>query len=73
VDAALTLGEAAQILQPPLSERQLRHIIQGLGWQPCGWRRQPHGHPYATYPAVELAKLHAALLPFLRLDPLLCA
>jgi hypothetical protein len=65
MDAALTLAEAAQVLEPPISERQLRQIITALGWQPTGSRRNGRpGHPHPTYPAARLMKLHAALAPF---------
>jgi hypothetical protein len=61
-----TLGEASQVLDPPVSERQLRQIVTALGWKPDGWRRTGHrGHPFPTYDATELLRLHAALVPFL--------
>ena len=63
---SLTLAEAAQVLNPPLTEQQLRAIITALRWQPEGWRRTGRiGHPYPTYPWEEIVGLHAALLPFL--------
>jgi hypothetical protein len=66
VDAALTLAEASQVLQPPMTERQLRQIVTALGWPPAGWRRTGRqGHPCATYPWHDLTQLHSALLPWL--------
>ena len=65
-DAALTLAEAAQILNPPMTERQLRQIITALGWQPAGNRPNgKRGRPAATYPWTDITQLHAALVPWL--------
>jgi hypothetical protein len=61
----LTLAEAAAILDPPVTERQLRAIITALGWQPDGHRRNGRaGRPAPTYSATRLMELHTALLPF---------
>jgi len=66
VDAALTLAEAAQILDPPMTERQLRAIIGALGWQSAGTRPSGRrGRPAATYPWQQITELHAALVPWL--------
>ena len=63
---AFTLAEAATVLNPPLSEHQLRMIVRALGWQPCGKRYTGKGgHPFATYDAARLMQLHAVLLPYL--------
>jgi hypothetical protein len=63
--AALTLAEAATVLNPPLTEQQLRRIITALGWQPEDWRRTGRpGHPAPCYNATRLMQLHAALVPF---------
>ncbi len=63
---ALTLGEAAQVLDPPMTEQQLRVIVTALRWQPRGWRRTGRiGHPYPVYDWAQIAGLHAALVPFL--------
>lgn len=68
VTVALTLAEASQVLNPPLSERQLRQIIGALGWQPSGHRRNGRrGHPVFTYAAADLLALHAAVSPFIAL------
>ena len=64
---ALTIGETAALLDPPLSEHQLRVIIRALRIPPAGVRRTGHtGHPQHTYDAGELMRLHAALTPWLR-------
>jgi hypothetical protein len=61
----LTLAEAAQVLDPPLSERQLRDIVRALCWEPDTVRRTGRpGKPVAAYDAARLMKLHAALIPF---------
>jgi hypothetical protein len=63
---ALTLAEAAMVLDPPVTEQQLRQIVTALGWKPSGWRRRPtRGHPFPEYSAEQILKLHAALVPFL--------
>ncbi len=68
----LTLAEAAMVLDPPMTEPQLRQIVRALGWQPSAHRRTgKRGHPLAAYDATEILRLHAALLPFLRLNRLL--
>lgn len=62
----LTLAEAAQVLDPPVSERQLRAIVAALRLQPCGQRRDGRpGRPAARYDATEILRLHAALAPWL--------
>jgi len=61
----LTLAEAAAILEPPVTERQLRAIITALAWQPSGHQHTGRsGRPAARYDATRLMLLHAALAPF---------
>lgn len=61
----LTLAEAAQLLQPPMAETQLRAIVNALGWQPDGHRHTGRaGRPTACYDATRLIRLHAAVAPF---------
>jgi len=61
----LTLAEAAAILEPPVTERQLRAIITALGWQPSGWRHTGRaGRPAPAYDATRIMELHTALVPF---------
>jgi len=65
----LTLAEAAAILDPPVTERQLRAIITALGWQPDGQRRTGKpGNPALTYSSKALMELHAALIPHNRIS-----
>ena len=55
------------ILDPPMTEQQLRAIVRVLGWQPDGHRRTGHvGRPAPAYRAERIMALHAALLPFTR-------
>lgn len=64
-DVALTLAEAATLLDPPMSEHQLRVIVRALRWRPAGTRPSGRaGHPPLTYDAARLMALHRALLPF---------
>ena len=66
VSVAFTLGEAAEVLDPPLTEKQLRAIIRALGWQAAGHRYTGRGgHPFATYDMARIQRLHIALLPFM--------
>lgn len=63
---ALTLAEAAVILDPPMTAGQLRAIIAALGWKPAGNRHTGRrGRPWPVYDAARLMELHAALAPFL--------
>lgn len=63
---AFTLAEAATVLDPPLSEQQLRMVIRALGRQPDGHRYTGRsGHPASTYDAAWLMRLHGALIPFM--------
>ena len=62
----LTLAEAAMVLDPPVSEQQLRAMVTALGWQPHGVRHTGRaGRPLPEYPATRLLELHAAMVPFL--------
>jgi hypothetical protein len=66
VAVTLTLAEAATILDPPLTEAQLRELVHALRWKPQAVRRTGRpGHPVAVYPADDLMRLHAALVPFI--------
>jgi hypothetical protein len=64
----LTLGEAAEWLDPPMTEEQLGVIIgklphlKAVGTRP---RDKVAGRPPRTYDAQEIMRLHAALLPWL--------
>ena len=63
---ALTLAEAATILEPAMTEAQLRAIVTALRWQPDGYRSNGRpGHPWPTYNAEQIMKLHGALSPWL--------
>lgn len=66
VSVAFTLAEAAEVLDPPLSEAQLRAIIKALGWQPAGKRYTGRdGRPRPTYDMARIQRLHIALRPFM--------
>lgn len=63
---ALTVAEAVTLLDPPMTERQLRAFVRELGWQPVSSRRSGRrGHPVAAYDSAQIFKLHAALAPWL--------
>lgn len=63
----LTLAEIRPLLDPPLSERQLRDLVRALRIQPAEWHRHGHvGHPVARYDAATIFKLHGAISVFLR-------
>jgi hypothetical protein len=66
----LTLAEAATVLEPPMTERQLHAIVvDGLLWQPGGLRHTGRsGRPRNAYNATRLMQLHAALVPFTTID-----
>jgi hypothetical protein len=57
---AFTLAEAATILDPPMTEQQMRALIRVLGWQPDGKRYSGQvGHPPDTFGAERIMRLHA--------------
>lgn len=63
MDALLTLAEASEVLDPPLTVKQLREIVRALGWKPAGNRYSGRaGHPHATYSAEKIMKMHRALV-----------
>lgn len=65
VAVTLTLAEAAAVLDPPITETQLRAIVSALRWQPDGYRHTGRaGRPAPAYNATRLMELHAALVPF---------
>ena len=65
----LTLAEASQVLDPPMTEQQLRAMITALGWQPDSHRHTGRaGRPTAAYDATRLMQLHAAVAPFIEID-----
>jgi len=64
----VTLAEAATVLNPEMTERQLRQIIHALGWKPARRPEGGRGH-HATYPWQHISDLHQALLPFLQETP----
>lgn len=62
----LTLAEAATVLDPPVTEQQLRAIVTALGWKPDSHRHTGRaGRPAPEYDAARIMRLHAALLPFI--------
>src|SRR6266487_1210243 len=71
VDADLTLAEAAQVLRPPMTEKQLIMVVAALNLPPSGVRHTGDplgGRPRRTYPwdgDTGLAALLRALLPWL--------
>lgn len=63
----LTLTEAASILEPPISEPQLRLIVRALAIQPSGHRRTGQaGRPTEEFDSAEIMRLHGALSPWLQ-------
>jgi hypothetical protein len=66
VALAFTLAEAATVLDPPMTEQQLRLIVTALALSPAGARHTGRaGRPLPTYDAATLLRIHAALLPWL--------
>lgn len=65
-----TIAEACQVLHPAISERRLRAVVGQLpGLRPCGVRRDgTPGRPAPLYEWADLARLHAALTPWLTDD-----
>ena len=66
MSATLTLEEAADFLDPPVTVYQLRLLIVALGVEPAGARRTGRsGRPPLCYPAALLMQIHAAFVPLL--------
>ena len=66
---AFTLAEAVEVLDPHMTEQQLRAIVTALGWQPDSHRHTGRaGRPTAAYDATRLMQLHAAVAPFIEID-----
>jgi hypothetical protein len=63
--AELTIREAADWLDPPLSADSLAAIVRALGIKPAGKRVVDTGRPPLTYDAQLLIDLHTALVPFM--------
>lgn len=64
----LTLDEAAAWLDPPIGRDQLAAIVKALRIPAVGSRPPAGGgrsRPFRTYDAAELARLHAAIAPWL--------
>jgi hypothetical protein len=56
----LTLTEAATLLDPPMTKRQLRRAITQAGLQPSGSRYTGRaGRPELRYDATALLRIHA--------------
>lgn len=64
-----TLAEAASWLDPPITEDQLRAVVNALGIKPVTPAParvvRSAGRPARRYAAVEIMSLHAALAPWL--------
>lgn len=60
--AGLTLTELAELLDPPVTARQVYHLVRALGLKPVGYRKtgQP-GRPAPCYEAKAVMQAHAAL------------
>lgn len=66
VSVAFTLGEAAAVLDPAMTEDELRAIIRALHWKPAGKRYTGRGgHPFDTFDMARIQRLHIALRPFM--------
>ena len=62
----LTIPEAAEFLEPPLTVEQWRLLIRLACLEPVGRRGTGQaGRPWPTYPAAALMRLHAAVAPVL--------
>jgi hypothetical protein len=65
----MTVAEFAAVLQPPVTEDRLRAMIKVAAIMPAQWRRTgKQGHPHPEYDYAAVARLHAALTPWLARD-----
>lgn len=64
--AGLTIRELADLLDPPVTADQVKHMVRAVGLRPCGHRRTGRkGRPTALYDATVILRVHAALVPFM--------
>jgi hypothetical protein len=65
MSAGLTLTELAELLDPPVTARQVYHLVRALGLKPVGYRKtgQP-GRPAPCYDAKAVMEAHSALGKF---------
>ena len=69
MSAGLTVHELADLLDPPVTTRQVKCIVAIIGLKPCGYRHTGHpGRPAALYEARVIMEVHAVLMPWLRFD-----
>ena len=62
----LTIREACQWLDPPITEGQLTSLLRVARVGPVGKRRAGRrGRPEYTYDAAEIMRLHSAILEWL--------
>ena len=67
-DATFTINDAIEFFGDhpiPITERQLRTLIDILNIRPVGQRQGPRGRPALTYDIAELQMLHAGIAPWL--------
>lgn len=65
-EVLLTVDEAVQVLDPPISRPKLKALIEATGLPSRGTRRRlGPGRPALTYSAGELMRLHAANIPLM--------
>jgi hypothetical protein len=65
-DAFLTVEEAIQLLHPPVSADELRHLIAGTGTEAQGGRYTGRrGRPALCYSMRQLMLIHAANIPLM--------
>lgn len=63
---AMTLPELATVLDPPMTEDQLRSVVLLLGIKAAGTRQTgTRGRPRPAYDVREIMQVHAVLAPFL--------
>jgi hypothetical protein len=63
--AGLTLGELADLLDPPVTVEQVHHMVRAVGLEPCGYRRSGRpGRPALLYDSATVMSVHAVLVPF---------
>ena len=63
--AGLTVKELADLLDPPVTQDQIMHLICYIGLEPCGRRRSGRrGRPAALYDSATVMGAHSALVPY---------
>ncbi|MEV4020185.1 hypothetical protein AB0J35_57885 [Nonomuraea angiospora] len=61
MNAGWTIREAAEELDPPMSEERVRHLVAAFEYEPIGQRASGRGRPVPEYDQGDLMRAHSAV------------